>query len=190
MTEPEIPPIRRSILVSWDPETAFRKFTAEFASWWPTKTHSIGGEKLNQVIFEQHLGGRIFEEHQDGRRFQWGEILEWQPPLRLSFSWHPSRDSSTAQHVEIEFVRVAEGTRLQLTSTGWEKWGKGARRARRGYDLGWKYVLNVWAGRRTAGMAVVDAIDSLMVLAERLRGGREAMIARSQGEITSVSKGS
>ena len=43
MTEPALPPIVRSVLVSWDQEAALRRFTGEFASWWPWRTHSIGG---------------------------------------------------------------------------------------------------------------------------------------------------
>jgi uncharacterized protein YndB with AHSA1/START domain len=183
MKQVTLPPILRSIVVSWDPATAFKRFTAEFASWWPSRTHSIGGERLNQIVFEQHVGGRIYEELQDGRRFQWGEIVLWEPPHRVKFTWHPSRDSATAQEVLIEFVPEGEGTRLELTSSGWENWGKGARRARRGYGLGWDYVLKVWAGRRTAGMTVLDGVASLMTLAMKLRGGRAAEIERAGGEI-------
>jgi uncharacterized protein YndB with AHSA1/START domain len=187
MKQQPLPPILRSILVSWDAATAFKRFTAEFASWWPSKTHSIGGNRLKQIVFEQHVGGRIYEEHQDGRRFQWGEILLWEPPHRLKFTWHPSRDPSTAQEVEIEFVPEEKGTRLELTSSGWENWGKGASRARKGYDVGWDYVLKVWAGRRTVGMTVLDGVASMMTLAMKLRGGRDAEIARAGGEIAPAS---
>ena len=65
----------------------------------------------------------------------------------------------------------------------WENWGKGARRARRGYDLGWGYVLNVWAGRRTGGMRALDALGAMLQGVQRLRGGRDAAIARAGGEI-------
>src|SRR5688572_16435337 len=171
MTSESIPPIRRSISVSWDKETAFKRFTAEFASWWPSRTHSIGGERLQRIVFEQRVGGQIYEEHQDGRRFLWGQVIEWEPPTRVKFTWHPSRDSSTAQEVEIEFAAEGTGTRLQLTSYGWERWGKGAQRARRSYDVGWGYVLNVWAGRRTLQMSLLDGVASLMTLKMKLQGG-------------------
>lgn len=181
-----IPPIRRSVSVSWDQETAFQRFTANFGSWWPSRTHSIGGEKIQRIVFEPHPGGRIYEEHQDGRRFQWGEVILWEPPNRLKFTWHPSRDPSTAQEVEIEFLKEGNGTKLQLTSKGWERWGKGARRARRAYDVGWGYILNVWAGRRTARMSILDKVAAFSTLVMKLRGGREAEIARAGGEIKSI----
>lgn len=188
MTSEPLPPIRRSVTVSWDQETAFKRFTAEFASWWPSRTHSIGGEYLEQIVFEQHEGGRIYEEHRDGRRFQWGHVTLWDPPRRVKFMWHPSRDPSTAQEVDLEFISEASGTTLQLVSSGWERWGQGARRARRGYDVGWGYVLNVWAGRRTAKMALLDVVASLMMLGMKLRGGRQAEIARAGGEMESASQ--
>ena len=33
-----LPPIRRSVSVSWDPAAAFRRFTADFGTWWPGRT--------------------------------------------------------------------------------------------------------------------------------------------------------
>jgi uncharacterized protein YndB with AHSA1/START domain len=185
MTSKEIPPIKRSVSVSWDQETAFRRFTAEFGSWWPSRTHSIGGDRLQRVVFEEGVGGRIYEEHKDGRRFQWGQVILWQPPKRVKFTWHPARDSSTSQEVEIEFHIEGDGTRLELTSTGWERWGRRARRARNGYSVGWAYVLNAWAGRRTLGMPILEAITAMLNVATKLRGGRDGEIARAGGEIRS-----
>jgi hypothetical protein len=183
MTQSALPPIVRSVLVSWSPEAAFRRFTSEFASWWPWRTHSIGGKRVRRVVFETRVGGRIFEEHLDGRRFQWGTVLDWDPPARVKFSFHPSRGASTAQDVEVRFLPEAGGTRLELTATKWENWGKGAARARRGYDVGWGYVLNVWADRRTPAMRMMDVMAGAMRLVEKLRGGTTATIARAGGEI-------
>ena len=59
---------------------------------------------------EPQVGGRIFEEHVDGRRFQWGRVLEWEPPRRVKFTFHPSRDPATAQDVEVRFVPDGGGT--------------------------------------------------------------------------------
>ena len=192
MSQPELPPIVRSISVSWDPEAAFARFTADFGSWWPWRTHSIGGALVERIVFECKPDGLIFEEHADGRRFQWGRVLEWEPPRRVRFTWHPSRDACTAQDVLLTFVPEDGGTRLELVSSGWEKWGphvRAARRARRGYDLGWGYVLNVWAGRRTGGMAVLDGLGAVLSFAQRLRGGAEGAIARAGGEIREPTSG-
>jgi uncharacterized protein YndB with AHSA1/START domain len=179
-----IPPVQRSISVSWDPETSFRRFTADFARWWPRKTHSIGGPKVKDVVFEGRVGGRIFEEHSDGRRFQWGQVLEWDPPRRVKFTFHPSRDPSTAQEVELRFVPDGSGTRLELVATNWEKWGAKAAKARKGYDVGWMYVLHIWAERRTARIILMDAIIAVAEPIQLARhGGRAGIIKAAGGEI-------
>jgi len=36
-----------AVAVSWDQQAAFRRFTQEFASWWPWSTHSIGGKRAS-----------------------------------------------------------------------------------------------------------------------------------------------
>ena len=182
-----LPPIRRAVIVSWEQSAAFRRFTEEFASWWPWRTHSIGGTSVRRVVFECRAGGLIFEEHTDGRRFQWGQVLEFDAPRRVKFTWHPSRDAETAQEVEIHFTPEASGTRVELVSDKWENWGKNAHRARKGYDIGWAYVLNVWAGQRTAKMAVLDGLGLVMRGVELLRGGKRASIARAGGEIARAS---
>lgn len=184
MKTPDLSPIQRSVWVSWDPEASFYRFTEKFGDWWPVRTHSIGGKKTRQVTFELRPGGRIFEELSDGRRFQWGQLLEIEPPRRLKFTWHPSRDPATAQEVEVVFAAESGGTRLTLTAAGWERWGPKASRARRGYDIGWGYVLNVWAARRTGGMAVLDGLMAGAQIVQSLRGGQDAQIARAEGEMT------
>lgn len=186
MSSAPIPPVERSVCVAWDQPAAFRRFTSEFASWWPRRTHSVGGQRVQRVVFETRAGGRIFEEHVDGRRFQWGHVLEWDPPQRVRFTWHPSRNPATAQDVELRFVREGEGTRLDLVVTKWENWGPHARRARNGYNLGWDYVLNVWAGRRTATMRLLDVLGLVARGAGRLRGAKASDIARAGGEITGI----
>jgi uncharacterized protein YndB with AHSA1/START domain len=83
---------------------------------------------VKRVVLEPFVGGRIFEEHGDGRRFQWGEILDWDPPKRLKFTFHAGRSPDSAQEVEIRFVPLGSGTRVELVATKWEQWGPGAAR--------------------------------------------------------------
>lgn len=178
-----LPPVERSISVSWGQDEAFRRFALDFAKWWPRKTHSIGGPKVKEIVLEPRVGGRIYEELVDGRRFQWGQILAWEPPGRLMFTFHPSREPSSAQDVEVRFVPEGTGTRLELVATKWENWGKDAAKARKGYHLGWGYVLKVWAGRRDAGMLLLDGLAAALTALQVFKGGRDAAIARAGGEI-------
>ncbi len=181
MTQPPIPPLHRSISVSWAPEAAFDRFTRDFGKWWPHRTHSIGEKLIKQVVFEPRVGGRIFEELVDGRRFLWGTVVAWEPPRGVKFTWHPAQNAEAGQDVELRFIPEGSGTRLELISTGWERLGEKARGARRGYDVGWGYVLNVWAGRRTAGMLAMDGVVLVLRLVQFLKGGLHKAIANAPG---------
>ena len=89
-----VAPIRRSVFVSWSQEEAFRRFTQDFAKWWPSYVYSIGGSRIKQVIFEPRAGGLIYEEHKDGTRMKWGKVIALDPPRRVVLSFHPSRAES------------------------------------------------------------------------------------------------
>jgi len=150
----ELEPVQRSVTVSWDVDAAFRRFTAEIGRWWPLRTHSVSEGNSDTCVFEGHAGGRIYEVARDGKQHDWGKVLEWDPPRRVKFTWHPGREVSTAGWVELRFTPVADGTRLDLTHGGWENFGQGVEKARRGYRMGWGYVLELWAGRPHAPLVV------------------------------------
>lgn len=178
-----LPPIRRSVRVSWAPDAAFRRFTQDFGVWWPVSTHSIGGTRVLRTVFECRAGGLIYEELKDGRRFQWGRVLAWEPPHRVSFTWHPSQDESKAQDVEILFHPDGTGTRVELVSSGWERLGRRARLARRGYDLGWRGILDVFADRPSVAAAIPAGISHAVTFALRVTGRLDAAIDRAGGRI-------
>lgn len=182
-TTAALPPVRRTISVSWSQEEAFRRFTEGFASWWPGRSHSIGGERVTRIVFECRVGGRILEELDDGRRFQWGRLTAYDPPRRVAFSWHPSREEREAQDVEVRFDPEGPGTRVELISTGWERLGAKAKSARRGYDLGWGSVLAAYAGRASVALVVFGLLSRAMRMVLRLTGRLDAEIDRSGGRI-------
>jgi len=181
--QPPIPPVRRSVSVSWDPETAFRRFTEGFADWWPRATHSIGGDRVERIEFECRVGGLITEELKDGRRFQWGRVTTWDPPRGVAFTWHPSREESEAQEVEVRFLPEGKGTRVELISSGWERLGSKARALRKGYDIGWGSVLDVYAGRRSAAVVVFGILSGAITTVLKLTGRLEASIDRAGGQL-------
>lgn len=178
-----LPPVRRNVLVSWHQDAAFQRFTRDFASWWPSSTHSIGASQVMRVVFECRSGGRIFEELKDGRRFQWGVLTAWDPPRRVAFTWHPSRDAATAQDVEVTFTPEAGGTKVELVSTGWEKLGARAKREYKGYSIGWGSILDIFAGKRTFVILLFALISKGVRLYLRLTGRLEAEIAKSGGRM-------
>jgi uncharacterized protein YndB with AHSA1/START domain len=182
-----LPPVERRTTVSWPPAEAFERFTARFGEWWPVSTHSIGGTRVTRVVFECEVGGRIFEEFADGRRYQWGRVTAWEPPARVAFTWHPSRDESLAQDVEVRFEAAGGGGSLVvLTSSGWEKLGARAARERKGYSIGWGSILEQFAGRRSAAAMVFAAISHTLTFFLRVTGRLEREIDNAGGRMPPV----
>jgi len=184
-----LPPIERDTTVPWPPEEAFSRFTARFGTWWPVLTHSIGGARVKRVVFECRQGGRIYEEFKDGQRFQWGTVTAWDPPHSVGFTWHPSKDAAVAQNVVVAFKPSASGTRVVLTSSGWERLGAKAARARKGYAIGWGSVLDGFAGRRTAAIVVFAMISHTITFFLRVTGRLEREIAKSGGRMPPAATG-
>jgi uncharacterized protein YndB with AHSA1/START domain len=142
MSDSAIEPVRRSVGVRCSPVEAFRLFTDGIDTWWPLATHSVGQAKAVGCVFEGRDGGRIYETLEDGTLHLWGTVTAWEPPSRLVFSWHPGRDASTAQEVELRFLDDGGGTRVELEHRGWETLGARAGEVRDGYDSGWVPVLS------------------------------------------------
>jgi uncharacterized protein YndB with AHSA1/START domain len=178
-----IEPVRRTKAVSWPQDEAFRRFTAGFADWWPRATHSIGGRQTRTIGFECRVGGQIYEELLDGRCFQWGKVTAWDPPRRVAFTWHPSKDEATAQDVQVLFHPREQGTEVELTATGWEKLGARGPRERKGYNIGWGSVLDTYAGRWSPALPVFAAVSGIIVTWQKLTGKYQAAIDAAGGRI-------
>ncbi len=144
-TQAAVEPVHKSLVVGCSPARAFEVFTRELGSWWPLGSHSIGGDKITEVVFEEHVGGRIFERHDDGGEGEWGRVLAWDPPARFVMTWYPGHDSSEATELEVRFAAEGDGTRVDLEHRGWEILAERARDSRTGYDDGWADVLAHYA---------------------------------------------
>ena len=174
MTQPptSIPPVRRTVVVNAPPAAAFRRFTAEIASWWPLKTHSLGEGATETCVFEGRVGGRIVERIRGGREAVWGTVTAWEPPHRVAFTWHPGQNPDTAQDVEVRFVSDGNRTGVELTHTGWERLGAQGKKFRNGYNIGWVYVLGIYARRRGPVMALLHGLTAVVHRANRLKRPR------------------
>ncbi len=125
-----VPPVVRATWVRCDPEAAFEAFTERIGAWWPLPTHGMYGDRAGGVAFED---GRLVERSVAGEECLWGEVIAWEPPERLAFSWHPGGEASDASEVEVGFVADGEGTRVVLEHRGWERFGGSALIRRRRY---------------------------------------------------------
>jgi uncharacterized protein YndB with AHSA1/START domain len=145
-----VAPVVKVVSVSLPVEAAFQLFTEQIHQWWPLASHSVFGEEAAACRLEGRVGGRFYEIHRDGREADWGQVLAWEPPHRLVVTMHPGRAPDLATQVEVTFTPEADGTRLTLTHSGWERFGASAVEMRGRYDSGWELVLNGYAGRAGA----------------------------------------
>jgi hypothetical protein len=136
-----VEPLRLSFEIACPTEHAFAVWTERLSTWWP-KGHSASGDPATVVTLEPRLGGRIFERTSDGTEIDWGEITFWNPPYRLGYLWHISRDRSDATDVELTFVDLGDGTtRLDIVHSGWERLGADGSTWRDANTGGWNALL-------------------------------------------------
>jgi hypothetical protein len=136
--------IRKTVTVDCVLEEAFHIFTAEVGSWWPTATHSLAGEKVREVVFEERAGGEVYELAEDGEKGRWATVVAWEPPNRVVLAWEVS-PKTLGTEVEIRFSPEGESTRVELEHRGWENASEITERA--GYDTGWDFVLGRYVER-------------------------------------------
>ncbi|HVQ87840.1 MAG TPA: SRPBCC domain-containing protein [Actinomycetes bacterium] len=137
-------PVMRTVLVRCSPERAFAVFTQEMTNWWPLQSHSVYPTEPSTVTFDN---GKLIETLADGRSDVWGEVLTWNPPSELSFTWHPGQPSGDRTQVTVRFTAEADGTRVDLEHVGWEVFADQAQERRESYDSegGWTQVLELFA---------------------------------------------
>ena len=145
------PAIRREVLVSAIPSTAFELFTNEIGAWWPLAQFSVYGEAAT-VAFEGD--GRIVERSPAGESNCWGSVTVWEPPNRLGFTWHPGNRPAPSE-VTVTFEPHGEQTLVVLEHGGWESFADPAG-ARDEYGRGWPVVLGRYAAQVTQAAAGED----------------------------------
>jgi uncharacterized protein YndB with AHSA1/START domain len=133
-----IPPLVKEVVVSCPPEEAFAVFTAGVHRWWPLADHSVGGAASRALVLDEHA---FVETLPDGTPCRWGTVLAWEPPTRLSMTWHPGHGPDRQTQVDVTFEATPAGTRVRLVHTGWENLGLPATEDRAEYDEGWGLVL-------------------------------------------------
>ena len=143
--EAPIEPIRKTRRVSLAPAAAFDLFTSRMLEWWPVANHSIAGEDVVELRFEGRVGGQLIEVARDGTEHAWADVLAWEPPYRLSLSWHPTPEPTAASIVEVRFTPDGGGSLLELDHRGWEAFGRDAgTRLHANYEPGWDGVLGAY----------------------------------------------
>lgn len=134
------PPIRQATTVRSDLAHTFDVFVATIGSWWPTRSFSIGHERVVDVTFTRQLGGPVYETWDDGRTVDWGRVLVWEPPTRFAISWEIL---PAVTEVELAFRPLGpQATRVELAHRGWERLSdEQLDSVGGGYEAGWSRIL-------------------------------------------------
>jgi uncharacterized protein YndB with AHSA1/START domain len=133
-------PIELELSVPCPPAHAFELWTARTSVWWP-HSHSVSGDPGLTVTFEPHPGGRVFERTPDGAEHDWGEVVVWEPPERLTYLWHLRQDRADATEVTITFEPGDGQTLVRIVHRGWERLGARGDELRRRNTMGWSGLL-------------------------------------------------
>jgi len=136
-------PLVFEFAVAGAPADAFEVWTRRCATWWPS-SHTVSGDPA-AIVFEPYQGGRIIERGRDGAEHNWGEILDWDPPIRLRYRWHLFFDPAEATEVELTFSPAGDHTAVRLEQRGFERLGEAGPSRRAGTGEAWRTLTTGFA---------------------------------------------
>lgn len=142
--------IHKEIFVKASQEHAFKVFTEQFNSWWPS-SHHIGKAELDKAIIEPQAGGRWYERGIDGSETMWGKVLAYEPYSRVLLTWQISAqwqcDPDLITEVEVTFEPQDGGTLVTLEHRDLDRYGADAETHKAGLDGegGWGALIKAFA---------------------------------------------
>lgn len=148
-------PIVKTIEVPCSQEKAFRLFVEEMGAWWPLNRFSasvLRGEAAQGLRVEATVGGAIVEIGPDGTEHLWGTITAFTPYEAIEMDFHIAQPATSASRLELTFTPIAgDRTRVQLTQSKWEAFGKKAKQMYGGYAKGWAVIFDEAYGAACGG---------------------------------------
>jgi hypothetical protein len=110
------------IIVEFDvkasPGHAFEVWTEKPSMWWP-RSHTVTRDPSRRVRTVSRRSN--LRTGSDGVEHEWGEVLIWDPPVRIAYVWHLFFDRSQATEITVTFTEVESGARVRLIQSGFEK---------------------------------------------------------------------
>jgi uncharacterized protein YndB with AHSA1/START domain len=144
--------LRSSCSVAVSVARAFEVFTKGLGTWWIREFTWSGPHALERIGIEPGVNGMCYEIGPYGFRCDWGRVLIWEPPNRLSFTWQigpdrvPEPDPRRATEVELRFYPDGAGrTRIDLEQRGFDRHGDTGGRYRDALIGGWSQLLARYA---------------------------------------------
>jgi uncharacterized protein YndB with AHSA1/START domain len=133
-------PVIREVRIACTPARAFSGFTQGVDAWWPGSHRRPGAT----MVLEPGVGGRFLQRLSDGGEVVLGEVVAWEPPDRLAYTWLPGADEMPT-HVEVRFEADGAGTRVRVIhSEGESGLGDAWRERAQRFVAAWGEVLPAW----------------------------------------------
>lgn len=109
-----------ALRVKASPERAFAVFTQEIGAWWrPNMMFQTTPRPPGVLAFAE---GRLIETLANGKVFEIGQVLAWEPPERLLFSWRQANfPPDLKTEVEVRFEAVGDETRVSVEHRGFHQ---------------------------------------------------------------------
>lgn len=144
-----IAPVRCSVRTKAPPAKAFAIFTSQMGRWWP-RGRTVGESPHADIVVEPLVGGRWFERDDAGVETPWGQVLVWEPPVRLVLAWQLDGehrfDPELITEVEITFAPAdGGGTEVRLEHRNLERFRKRPDAWSAAVREGWSEMVLVFA---------------------------------------------
>ena len=131
-------PLERTLRVECPVDHAFVVFTEHVDSWWP-RSHRRFDE--SRLILEPEVGGRFVEVAKDGREARLGEVLLYERPHRIRYTWFPGAINHPTQ-VDVSFTQDGAETVVRVVhSEGESALGEAWPERVQLFVRGWTHVL-------------------------------------------------
>lgn len=134
-------PVCHTIRVRCPLDHAFRTFTDRIDLWWPPGHRKLAGSRITL-----EAGGRFLERGADGTENLLGDVVRWEPPHRLTYTWRPGAPAGFATEVDVQFTAEGDQTRVDVVHREGESglgevWPTRARL----FDASWTTVLAAYS---------------------------------------------
>ena len=113
------------------------------------------------IAVDWRVGG-LAVETVAGERFEWADVLEYDPPTAFRLRWRVNPEKPPTE-LKVAFFADGDGTRVELIHAGWESFAETAGEEAQGYTSGGDTVLGHYVShlddeRRSAGPAILPAL--------------------------------
>ncbi|MCA9656188.1 MAG: SRPBCC domain-containing protein [Myxococcales bacterium] len=104
-------PLERRVELRCSAAHAFAVFTGCIDAWWPPSHRRFDRSELR---LEPRVGGRFYERSESGEEARLGEVLRWDPPRRVTYTWYPGAITEPTE-VDVRFAPHGDHCLVEVT---------------------------------------------------------------------------